>query len=395
MNRVFTFRKIGLLLLGGYCLYLLVGFGLTYAGLMPQLYFLPGWSLKPPHSDRSTVSADGPILLDYRDGVIAHQIWPQKGGIKVVHDTIEHPAAHQFTCHVAETGQSFSFPLHTDTGPAPSEYKPVERLLVVSDIEGNFKGLQLLLRRAGVVNDQLNWQYGSGHLVFVGDMFDRGLQVTECLWLLYKLEAEARQVGGQVHFIVGNHEQMNLTGHYKYLRRKYRHNADTLNLPYSRWYSSTSVLGRWLRTKNVVERIGDVLFVHGGISPQVANYRLSLPTINQLARLSLDTAAPESEGSAQGVVSSRSPTSPGWYRGMALEEMSVAQIRQVTEQYQVKGIIIGHTPVEEIRVLSDQQVIAIDLAHQQNIDQGFMQALLIENGLFYQYNTNGTKQRLL
>ncbi|WP_461139329.1 metallophosphoesterase [Spirosoma pomorum] len=341
------------------------------------------------------MAADGPILLYHRDGVVAHQIYLQNTGLKVAHDTIDQLAGQRFTCYVTETGQSFSFPLHDLVAASePSDYKPVQRMLVVSDIEGNFKGLAYLLRQAGVMDESFRWHYGQGHLVFVGDLFDRGLQVTECLWLLYKLEAEAQRAGGRVHFILGNHDQMNLTGQYKYLRRKYRHNADTLGLPYSKWYTSQSVLGRWLRTKNVVERIGDVLFVHGGISPQVAQHRLPLATINQLARTSLDTNLRLPHPAAQGV-DSPSMLGPTWYRGMAQEEMSLGQVESVAKQYGVQRIIIGHTPVEDIRLLSNQRVIAIDLPHQQNIDQGVMKALLIEEGKFYRYATTGLKQRFL
>lgn len=80
---------------------------------------------------------------------------------------------------------------------------------------------------------------------------------------------------------------------------------------------------------------------------------------------------------------------------MAQEELRIAQVNQMIKQYGVKQIIIGHTPVEEITVLSNQHVIAIDLAHQQHIEQGFMKALLIEDGQFYRYATDGTKQRFL
>ncbi len=48
--------------------------------------------------------------------------------------------------------------------------------------------------------------------MFAGDMFDRGDQVTECLWLVYALEETAKAAGGYVHFILGNHELMNLQG---------------------------------------------------------------------------------------------------------------------------------------------------------------------------------------
>ena len=57
-----------------------------------------------------------------------------------------------------------------------------------------------------------HWTFGKGHLVICGDLFDRGNDVTAELWLLYKLEEEAKEKGGYVHTILGNHEIMNLSG---------------------------------------------------------------------------------------------------------------------------------------------------------------------------------------
>lgn len=306
-------------------------------------------------------------------------------------DTLRRPTD-SLTCFVQETGLSFRFPRHAFS-PAPAEYPAPAKMLVVSDIEGNFKGLQQLLTGAGVMDRQARWTFGPGHLVFVGDLFDRGLQVTECLWLLYKLEAEAARAGGQVHFILGNHEVMNLTGHYKYLRRKYRKNADSLGVEYARWYAPDTELGRWLRTKNAVERIGPTLFVHGGLSPEVAALRLPLQQLNTLTRRSLD--APDTTGLSPAEKLVRNPQlSPDWYRGLAREEAPAAHLAAVLRQYGASRMVIAHTPVERITPLYAGQVVAIDLPHQEHSDQGFMQALWVEGGKFSVVDEKGQKRAL-
>lgn len=59
---------------------------------------------------------------------------------------------------------------------------------------------------------------------------------------------------------------MNLKGRLDYVRDKYEDNADTLNLNYDKWYSLNSELGgKWLRSKNGIEKIGNLLFLHAGI----------------------------------------------------------------------------------------------------------------------------------
>jgi hypothetical protein len=88
----------------------------------------------------------------------------------------------------------------------------VPRIFAISDIHGEYDAFVDLLRNAGVIDENLNWSWTDGHLVIVGDTFDRGVSVTECLWLIYRLEQEAEKVGGRVHFVLGNHEAMVMYG---------------------------------------------------------------------------------------------------------------------------------------------------------------------------------------
>ncbi|KUG07655.1 hypothetical protein ASU33_15120 [Solirubrum puertoriconensis] len=361
--------------------------------VIDRVYFFPGFAIKRPIADESGFSPDGPVVHYQPDGTaLSRRIIPSPSGGTVQTDTLRH-ASDSLTCFVQETNFTFRFPRHTFLSTEPNEYPAPARMLVVSDIEGNFKGLQQLLTGAGVMDKQARWRFGTGHLVFVGDMFDRGLQVTECLWLLYKLEQEAAQIGGKVHFILGNHEVMNLTGHTKYLCHKYRKNADSLRMDYARWYAPDTELGRWLRTKNVMERIGPTLFVHGGISPEVAALRLPLRQLNELTRRSIDSPKPTGRTDAELLV--RNPKlSPDWYRGIAQEEAPAAHVAAVLRQYGATRMVIAHTPVEEITPLYNGQVIAIDLPHQEHVKEDFMQALWVEGGRFSVVDNLGRKQAL-
>ena len=88
----------------------------------------------------------------------------------------------------------------------PCRYSMVRSIVAISDIEGNFNGLVSFLINNKIIDDDFNWKFGVGHLVLVGDFVDRGNQVTQVLWLIYKLEYQAKEQGGQVHFILANHE---------------------------------------------------------------------------------------------------------------------------------------------------------------------------------------------
>ena len=386
-------KRIVLACLVLYCCYLVVGLSLVAFGALQKLYLCPGWSVKGPHSSRDTsgFAADGPLVFYQGQLLISKQIAPRGRALVLFTDTLPAGPHPTVTCFVQEAQRAFRVPLRgaavvpADTYPAP------EKLLAISDIEGNFLGFEHLLLGAGVVDAQLNWHFGQGHLVLVGDFFDRGLNVTECLWLIYKLEQEAAQAGGQVHFILGNHERMNLTGHYKYVRRKYRVNADTLGVPYARWYDRTTVLGRWLRTKNVVEKIGTTLFVHGGISPEVAALGLSLTRLNDLARASLK--APGLSAVEKQVT--QPPGSLDWYRGLVQQAPTEAQVAQVLATYAATRLVVGHTPVQKISALYHGKVIALDTPHQQLTDAGQpLQALWLVNETVRALDSNGYQEPL-
>ncbi len=73
-------------------------------------------------------------------------------------------------------------------------------------MEGNYGAFKSLLQANGVIDAQMKWQYGDNHIVLVGDMVDRGDELLQVLWLIYKLEQEVKEAGGRVHFIIGYHE---------------------------------------------------------------------------------------------------------------------------------------------------------------------------------------------
>src|SRR4030042_1464802 len=81
----------------------------------------------------------------------------------------------------------------------------VEKILVIWDIHGGYDSLVKLLINNSIIDIHLNWNWDKGHLVFLGDIFDRGDKVTEALWLIYKLDHQAMSQGGAVHLLYGNH----------------------------------------------------------------------------------------------------------------------------------------------------------------------------------------------
>ena len=133
--------------------------------------------------------------------------------------------------------------------PEKSTFTTKRNIAAISDIHGQYDLAIKLLINNKIIDSKLNWNFGKGHLVIIGDVFDRGDKVNEMLWLIYKLEVQAKNKGGQVHFILGNHEYMVLQKDLRYINEKYELSSKLIGLKYDELYSNQTILGRWLRSK--------------------------------------------------------------------------------------------------------------------------------------------------
>ena len=384
------FKKILLYFFAAIILYLGIGALLLNFEIIQRLYIFPGWSIKHggTDEDNSTVSSDGPIIIYKNEKITKYQVNPNNGNFSLSQSEITKNDS--LNCYVDETKDTFSFKLKDSLQIQPSEYILPNKMFVLSDIEGNFKGFKSILQGNKIIDKNFNWTFENNHLILVGDFFDRGLNVTECLWLIYKLEDEAEKQGGKVHFILGNHEMMNLKGQLKYVRDKYQENADTLKVDYEKWYSQNSELGKWLRTKNAVEKIGNLLFVHAGIRKDFPkNY--SIQQINENTRKSIDKQFQKDEQKNDIFIGNESQI---WYRGISTEKESQQEVENTLKRFSVDKMIIGHTIVDKIKYLYKGKIIDIDLEHKTNSDKGEMFALWIENGNFYSINEKGVKSNV-
>lgn len=276
-------------------------------------------------------------------------------------------------------------------------YNTEGNIFAISDIEGDFDKFIQILQRNKVINDSLNWNFGKGHLVLLGDFFDRGNDVTSTLWLCYKLETEAKKFGGQVHFILGNHEQMNLQGNIKYVQPKYKALAQKLNIPYKEFYGENSELGRWLRSKNSIEIINNMLFCHGGISANFIKNKESIETTNKNILKAIEHFDISKEINKDDTLYKYlNMESPLWYRGYFedwsdYKQATQSEVDAVCNFYKVQKIIVGHTIVEEIKTHFNGKVIGIDVIRHYDNKKNKPSALLIENEKFYSVNELGQK----
>ncbi|MFT4660635.1 MAG: hypothetical protein ACI8XB_000903 [Patiriisocius sp.] len=336
-------------------------------------------------SNQYIYDQDGPYVYYEGDNIIVEEVTPSG----LISNTYTSTDGLELTCELPHMGTSFSFTLKDEIEIEPSTYPEIpSKFLAISDFDGHIEGLTMVLQGEGIIDENFNWTYGDGHLIISGDIFDRGFHITECMWLLYKLENEAVAQGGKLHLIIGNHEMFNMTDDWRYVEVKYFNDAHLMGKRMSEMYDLDTELGRWLRSKNIIEEIGGHAFMHGGISPQVAALNLTYDEINDYGRQEMN-----------GLPCSFSPCSTVngsdgiyWYRGMVEEELTQVQVDNILDDFGIGRVILGHTKDDNIRSLYEDRVIAIDMYHVDNFEDGFMEALQFELGCFYLFHTDGEDQ---
>jgi len=205
--------------------------------------------------------------------------------------------------------------------------------VAIADLHGDLDQALVSLRLAGVVDEHGSWSGGSTVLVQTGDLLDRGDQGKEVLDLMQRLQREAGASGGRVEVLLGNHEAMNLLGDWRYVSpgdiqgfggRDARQAA----------LAPDGEHGAWLRGLPVAVRVGQTVFVHGGITPSWAQHG-----VEELDRAF--HAALAGEGSPQVL----GEDGPVWYRGYLQGELtqSCPALQQALASLGAERMVVGHT----------------------------------------------------
>ena len=260
----------------------------------------------------------------------------------------------ELTIYTQEGGYSFTVNLHDFNIPA-ARYELPEQMLLMSDPHGDFVPFVQVLKGNGVINEEFDWIYGTGHLAILGDVMDRGDDQTTIFWLIYKLEEQARLAGGAVHFLIGNHEVMITRNDLRYLTPKYLTVSEISGIRYDRLWNDTTELGRWLLSRNTITILDEVMLVHGGISPELVATTYTIEEVNDVMRQHML----QGRGAAL-ITGNKGPT---WYRGIVNQLITEEELDEILARFEVTQIIMGHTRVSEISSLYDGKAVALDISN--------------------------------
>lgn len=290
-------------------------------------------------------------------------------------------------------------PVHQ--GTSPCDITTTARIVAIGDVHGAFDRFRTLLRETKVIDGRDRWAGGTTILVQTGDVLDRGPDSRRVLDLLMRLERDARRAGGRVHALLGNHEVMRMVGHlrdvspaeyaafrdgqsrqrldrlYELMRTERRAQADAAQKPFDerefrkafyrdnavgivemiRAFGATGRYGAWLRRREVMVRINGDVFMHGGLSSEVASLGCQGLLSAVRHELASGPALPPAPlpllSGAQG---------PLWYRGLANDTLDTPAVDAILDTFGARRIIVGHTVTKTSRItpLHGGRVIAID-----------------------------------
>lgn len=288
-----------------------------------------------------------------------------------------------------------TYTVYPPTEPQSDTFSGVEKIFVMGDVHGGYTGMISLLKANNIINNDLSWNFGNGHLVFQGDIFDRGDKVTESLWFIYHLARQASEAGGNVHYLLGNHEIMMLRKDYRYLPSKYYYLNDKVRKDYSSHFGKNTLFGQWIRSLNSVLIINQYMFVHAGISPEVFSQKLTPSEMNAIVRAYLAKKPEKKDHNLEKLLTGN--IGIFWYRGLveknhAYPMADPAFVDSLTKHYHVKTIFVGHTNVPRITSLYNGKVIAVDVPYY--TFKAEPEAVLIENGKIFRVSANGQRTPL-
>lgn len=307
---------------------------------------------EPPH-----------LFFDHNDTIIN---WVKNGLLQ----QLSSAQSTNFRKEVTQIAKTFDLPLidaldqfyaEAPSATDPYHFTDVQNIVALSDIHGQYPLFVELLQQHGVIDTALNWIFGTGHLVINGDIFDRGMGVTDALWLTYKLQRQANSAGGKVHYLIGNHELMVLDNDLRYVHKEYEVIAEILGKSYSEQYGNKSFFGRWIRQQPITIKINDIWFVHAGISPEIVKENLNPAKINTLFRDSIFTQDRTDYRADSTLKLLATSAGPLWYRGYFKDEsLQQVDIVQILHYWNAQHMVIGHTSLKQITPLYEGKIIAID-----------------------------------
>lgn len=265
--------------------------------------------------------------------------------------------------------------IKTCSNVIPSVIPAVRRIVAIGDLHGDFRALLHCLRLAKVLGaHSRQWIGGDTVVVQMGDQVDskcrpassrqkqgqqtqqQAQQQAQCeadevgdelkiIKFVDELHVQAQKVQGAVYSLLGNHELMNVMGNMNYASAANLVSFGGAQGRINKFAPSGEIAVYLACNRNSIMKIGDYIFVHGGLLPKKAR-QYTLEAINHIMREYLLGHKKQSDADVQNLLVGQE--SPFWTRmyselpgGNTVETCAV--LNETIEYLKVKGMVVGHT----------------------------------------------------
>jgi len=253
--------------------------------------------------------------------------------------------------------------------PPPTTVAAADRVVAIGDVHGDLDVTRTALLLAGAIDGADAWAGGDLVVVQTGDQIDRGDDDRAILDWFEQLADEAHLAGGAVYSLSGNHEVMNVELDLRYVSDggfeafanvEYDPTDPELaDLPEEQRGRAAAFrpggpYAQLLAGRNVIQVVGDVVFVHGGVLPSHAEYGIVAINEQTQAWMRGEDDEPEVlDGS----------DSPIWTRDYSEDpdEEDCATLEQALADLGASTMVVGHTRHEEIVSECDGRIWMIDV----------------------------------
>ena len=256
----------------------------------------------------------------------------------------------------------------------PTVLPPVRRIIAIGDIHGDFRALIKCLRLAKVVNERWEWIGGDTVVIQLGDQIDSKCRSGNCekdevgdelkiIMFLDKLHEKAKPTNGAVYSLLGNHELMNVMGDLNYNSPENLVSFGGAQSRINKFAPSGELAVYLACNRNSIMKIGDFMFVHGGLLPNKAK-QYSLEAINSIIREYLLGNKSQDDPDVSNLLVGKE--SPFWTRTFSNifsghSEKSCSILNNTIEYLKLKGMVVGHTVQNGINSACDGKIWRTDI----------------------------------
>ena len=326
------------------------------------------------------------------------------------------------------------YPLQRDLPP---------RTVIVGDLNAQANLLRRLLVGLKLIRRDGRWCGGRSVLVQMGDIPNRGAGARAAMDLILEVREQARDAGGDVYWLLGNHEVMSTLRHEAYVwpdeylefaseaevehyqEERTRYIYELLGSPevvgavepitgrlrawedvhvpgrgaYRAAMGRRGVYGTAIRQLPVAFMLGPLLFVHGGLSPSWAELRLE--GLEKKAR-EVWAERPEfyQELEPQGIF--RDPAGPLWHRTYCVGSAKVVRddMHEALRLIGATQMLVGHTRSDSVPegtpsvplVRHRGRLVMTDVGLGEPGEPGC--ALVVERGRIEMWTPGGSRSRI-